>query len=235
MAGTIIADYIRSDANKLSLNVGNTTFATINAMGLLSNTGVQIISPTGTINAASIAAGTIPAGALAAGSVARTNMFAGSVLQVSQAVKTDTWSTSGFTFADITGLSVTLTPTSVNSKFLIMTRVIASSNYWATYVNLLRNGTQLFAGDAAGNRPTPTSFYGTNNTDSNDNGFVHIHNIIFLDSPNTTNQVTYKLQGAGRSEGGSRTMYVNRSVPDRASGEYDARAASSLVVMEIAG
>ena len=59
MAGTIIADYIRTDANKLSLNVGNTTFATINAMGLLSNTGVQIITQNGTINAASIAAGTI--------------------------------------------------------------------------------------------------------------------------------------------------------------------------------
>jgi hypothetical protein len=75
MAGTIIADYIRTDANQLSLNVGNTTFATINAMGFLSNTGVQIISPTGTINAASIAAGSIPAGKLGAASVARSNLY----------------------------------------------------------------------------------------------------------------------------------------------------------------
>ena len=59
MAGTIICDYIRTDANKLSLNVGNTTFATINAGGFYSNTGVQIITQNGTINAASIAAGTI--------------------------------------------------------------------------------------------------------------------------------------------------------------------------------
>jgi hypothetical protein len=28
MAGTITADFIRSDANRLSLQVGNTTFAT---------------------------------------------------------------------------------------------------------------------------------------------------------------------------------------------------------------
>ena len=47
MAGTIIADFIRTDANKLSLNVGNTTFATINAGGLYSNTGVQIINQNG--------------------------------------------------------------------------------------------------------------------------------------------------------------------------------------------
>jgi hypothetical protein len=54
MAGTIIADYIRTDANKLSLNVGNTTFATINAMGLLSNTGVQIIDQNGQLPASSV-------------------------------------------------------------------------------------------------------------------------------------------------------------------------------------
>jgi len=49
MAGTIIADFIRTDANKLSLNVGNTTFATINASGLLSNTGATIIAANGQI------------------------------------------------------------------------------------------------------------------------------------------------------------------------------------------
>ena len=49
MAGTIIADYIRTDANKLSLNVGNVTFATINAGGFYSNTGVQIIDQNGVV------------------------------------------------------------------------------------------------------------------------------------------------------------------------------------------
>ena len=49
MAGTIIADYIRTDANKLSLNVGNVTFATINSSGFFSNTGVQIIDQNGVV------------------------------------------------------------------------------------------------------------------------------------------------------------------------------------------
>jgi hypothetical protein len=52
MAGTIIADYIRTDANKLSLNVGNTTFATINAGGFYSNTGTQIINQNGLVTLA---------------------------------------------------------------------------------------------------------------------------------------------------------------------------------------
>jgi len=65
MAGTIIADYIRADANKISLNVGNTIVASINASGILSNTGSVIISPTGALGSgivldrASIPAGTI--------------------------------------------------------------------------------------------------------------------------------------------------------------------------------
>jgi hypothetical protein len=59
MAGTIICDYIRTDANKLSLNVGNTTFATINAMGLLSNTGVQIINQNGQLQSGAIQDGVI--------------------------------------------------------------------------------------------------------------------------------------------------------------------------------
>jgi len=49
MAGTIIADYIRTDANQLSLNVGNTTFATINSSGFFSNTGTQIIAANGVV------------------------------------------------------------------------------------------------------------------------------------------------------------------------------------------
>jgi hypothetical protein len=49
MAGTIIADYIRADANKISLNVGNTVVASINASGILSNTGSVIVNVNGQI------------------------------------------------------------------------------------------------------------------------------------------------------------------------------------------
>lgn len=49
MAGTIIADFIRADANRISLNVGNTVIASINASGILSNTGSVIINQNGQI------------------------------------------------------------------------------------------------------------------------------------------------------------------------------------------
>jgi len=64
MAGTIIADYIRADANKLSLNVGNTTFATINSSGFFSNTGVQIIDQNGQVGALSVGTNQLQTGAV---------------------------------------------------------------------------------------------------------------------------------------------------------------------------
>ena len=69
LAGTIIADFIRTDANQLSLNVGNTTFATINASGFFSNTGTQLIAANGKISGASVIANTIPTAAIVDASI----------------------------------------------------------------------------------------------------------------------------------------------------------------------
>lgn len=76
MAGTIIADYIRTDANKLSLNVGNTTFATINATGFYSNTGVQLINQNGLVT---LADGQITTAKLADSSVTSAKVASGMV------------------------------------------------------------------------------------------------------------------------------------------------------------
>ena len=161
--------------------------------------------------------------------------LAGSVINVWEARKTDTQSTSGFTFVDVTGLSITLTPTSASSKFLINYNVRASSNFYATYINLLRNGTVLFnEADGAGDgRLRVTSQVVTEATDSNTHGIMHPHSVTLLDSPNTTSSVTYKIQTAGRNP--SYIGYINRSVPDRTSGEFDLRAVSNIVIQEIAG
>ena len=160
-------------------------------------------------------------------------MPAGTIIQVKEVVKTDTWSTTGWSAADITGLSLSITPKSSSSKILCTYNVRASSNYWKTYVNLIRGGTPLFQGTTAGNRPLHTSSIATDSTASNTHGFTHDHTVTFLDSPQTTSTITYKLQGWGRSS--SYVMYVNRSVPDRNVAEYDSRFSSNLILMEVAG
>ena len=159
------------------------------------------------------------------------------IINVTQAVKTDVQTSTNFTFVDISGLSITVNPVSTSSKFLINFLVRGASNYFTSYVRLLRNSTQLGANaDGAGdNRARETSIKVTDQTISNNHGIMHDHNFQFLDEPNTTGATTYKLQMAGRA--GGYIMYVNRTHPDRTpgTGEYDFRAISLMQVYEIGG
>ena len=160
----------------------------------------------------------------------------GHVINTYQATKTDVQAVNNFAMVDVTGLSITLTPKSASSKFLIHYRVPCSGNYFTTYLNLLRDTTILGANaDGAGdNRLRVTSVQVSDQTISNSHGIMHVHTHAFLDSPATTNQITYKIQHCSRGSGNSHTNYINRSVPDRAQGEYDARTISTMVIQEIA-
>ena len=165
----------------------------------------------------------------------------GHVIRMEQAVKTDTQtSQTNHTFLDITGLTLTLTPTAATSKFFITFLVRGSSNYYTSYVKLLRGiggtFTELGANaDGSDNRLRIASAVVDDQTTMNSHGILQHHNFQLLDAPNTTSAVTYKLQMAGRG-GGSNLMYVNRTVPDRGvSNEYDYRSVSYLTVMEIGG
>ena len=170
----------------------------------------------------------------------------GAIINVQQALKTDVQTiTNSGTFPDwedITGLSITMTPKSASSKFFIQSFVMCSGQYWKVYVNLLRVvggvSTELQLGDARGTyRPRYRS--GTlDDTFQDTHGPMQYIPHLIIDSPNTTSDVTYKLQGTGRNQGTNyNIMYINRSVPDRdnSSGEYDDNGSSSIVIMEIAG
>ena len=159
---------------------------------------------------------------------------AGSVIQVAQGFKTDTFSTASTTFLDVSGLSVTLTPTSSSSKFLIMANVTCLNTYYVGHIKLMRNSTEIGAADTAGSRPTYFLSY-SNNINAQTDGPWMREGMDFLDSPNTTSPVTYKLQASSRRDGQGGTFYINRTSPDRDSSAYDGRGVSSIVVMEIAG
>lgn len=218
MAGTIIADFIRTDANQLSLNVGNTTFATINAMGFLSNTGVQIISPTGTINAASIAAGSIPAGKLGAASVARTNMYSGAVLQTIQSGQfSGVTTTSGST--QFSSTTPSITPTSTSSSFLLLwsTSVIVDTDNDSQGSN---NGSVRFEYQIGGTGGAWSALGQFNVPSRGGNGTFT--NAAFLLSPTTTSTVYFRL-GISKNEG-ARSILIN-----------DAWGSNRLFMLEIAG
>ena len=172
---------------------------------------------------------TIQNASLASGVPSAAKLPAGSVLQVVSTTKTDTFTTTATSFTDITGLSVSITPTSASSKILVLVDVNGSQQYGANRValRLLRDSTTIDAGTAVGSRQAAFGGFGTPDSTVPSATVSGNH----LDSPATTSSVTYKMQVACIAGGG--TAYVNRTQADGdESGQI--RMPSSITVMEIA-
>ena len=150
----------------------------------------------------------------------------GGISQVVSTTKTDTFTMSSTTYADITGLSVTITPSSSSSKILIMANVnhVGTVGTSASGIRLLRDSTPISIGDTAGSR--------TLTSGGESYGVVGVtltgDAVMYLDSPATTSATTYKIQIQAYAS----TAYVNRSGVDADSYPYF-RGTSSITVMEV--
>ena len=157
-------------------------------------------------------------------------MAEGSIVQVKQTVKTDTFSTTSTSAVDVTGLSVSITPTSTSNKILVTYDVKASCENVQMSFFLLRDSTNIYIGDASGNRIRVSSVVGgvpdADGSVTNRTG-LQMH-VMFLDSPSTTSEITYKLQCQLNNGDG----YVNRARDDQ-NEVYRNRSASSITVMEV--
>ena len=150
----------------------------------------------------------------------------GGITQVKQTVKKDVTSqssTSTSTFNDISGLSVTITPTSSTNKILVRFCVQMSTNYENSngHIRLLKDGNTI------------SDFTGSDGTVSNGAMFTRMgskwelgdFNNEFLDTAGTTSTISYQLQWS--TEDG-RTIYLNRR---GGSAEYG--AVSYITAMEV--
>ncbi|MFB0965655.1 MAG: hypothetical protein QMC36_08485 [Patescibacteria group bacterium] len=158
------------------------------------------------------------------------------ILQVANAMKNDTWSavTTGNNFYTVPGLSVTLTPTSSNSKFLISPALFAGTTNYQIKYRILRNGTPVVLGAGEGGRPQATGVI----IPYDDVVATQQYRMAFIggsyvDAPASASPVTYEIQMAAYD---TKTVYLNRSPTwqSGASQGYDATPVSSLTVMEIA-
>jgi len=149
----------------------------------------------------------------------------GKIGQVLQTTKTDTTSISSSTFAQISGFSVSITPSATTSKILCMVQLNLGNNSTNLYVRLMRDTTSIFQSDAASSRPQATYGY----TSHGQYG-MNPSPIIYMDSPSSTSALAYSVYW--RSDG-STTGYMNRTVGDRDTANYDPRGVSSIVVMEV--
>ena len=154
---------------------------------------------------------------------------AGGIIQVKSTHITASFQTQSETYTDITGHSVTITPTRADSKILIDYRVSwmhTSSNGASATLRLLRNGTNIGVPVATDDRMGILTL----STDSNGN--MSNSSINYLDSPATTSALTYKIQihldSAGGS--GSHIFGINHWPPND-----NYRGTSSITVYEISG
>ena len=152
----------------------------------------------------------------------------GGIIQTKSVTKTDTFSITSSSFTDVTGLSVSITPTSSSNKILVsynLTCGTEDSGYqWG--IRLMKDSTQIFVGDAAGSRDRVSNFVRNNGSD--------LHTVYpsgqHLDSPSTTSSVTYKLQVVAYTAG--RALHINK-VHNDSNDAAVGRSASSITVMEV--
>ena len=154
----------------------------------------------------------------------------GGIIQVKSVVKTDLFNTASSSFTDITGLSVSITPTRADSKILFQFHLGSfqnQNNSSRAFVRMVRDSTAICVGDAATGHECTAAVC---SRASDDNHTQFPVSMQFLDSPSTTSAVTYKLQASCGNDGG--TLYLNSP------GTVDAQSgntASTITVMEISG
>jgi len=161
--------------------------------------------------------------------ILKSSFPAGSVIQVVQTVKDDVFSSTSTSYVDITGLSASITPTSSSNKIYVSVCISNLVNDADTaQAILLRDSTQI-ANAASGDNVIFGGYNG--GFDDGQTYYGLVPSVVnFLDSPNSTNNLTYKVQA--KRVGGS-IFYLNRNVED--SGTYDQRGISTITLMEIAG
>ena len=158
---------------------------------------------------------------IATGAVTAPKRGAGAILQVVQTFKNDSFSTTSTSYVDITGFSVTITPSSTSNKILLLNFAGLSTdgNSSVQYINLLRGSTAIAQPSVStGFSSTATMFPQS------------ISNMIswsysFLDSPNTTSATTYKWQIKGYTG----TQYINQRALN------DMPRTATMIAMEVAG
>ena len=168
----------------------------------------------------------------------RVNM-AGHIIQIVQGVLST--SASGTTAVgtntyDDSGLLARITPSSASSKILVSYNMCASSfNGYSGKTRIVRNNTPIGLGVQQGTRSVSTSsahtYYSVAGTSVH---HVTLHANQYLDTPNTTSEITYKIQVAAYNTIG---WGVNRSAnyQDGGTQGYDSTPISTLTLMEIGG
>ena len=153
----------------------------------------------------------------------------GGIIQIKSATKTDRQLSNSSSYVDVTGMSVTITPTRSDSKIFIMINVHVGGDQ-ASYLafRVLRDSTVVTQGTHATGNRTNVSFGGRIDQDYDN----YMMSFNFLDSPSTTSATTYKLQVSDAFDSSNRNIVIN-GTGDDANDTYTLCGTSTISVMEV--
>ena len=206
-----VVEILNIGAGVCTITAGTCTVSSTGTLALVQNAGGRLV-----FTSAGVAV--FLADGVAAGAGTK-------IGQVVTTLLTTTFTTTSTSFIDITGLTVSITPTLITSKILVLSSVSGCNNVGVASggFRLARGGTGIFQGDTAGNRIS-----GEQVEPPAADRMVTV-GLSVLDSPATTSATTYSVQAIN---GSAATFYVNRSATDGNSVSYF-RGASSITVMEV--
>ena len=146
---------------------------------------------------------------------------ASKILQVQSVFKADTFSLTSTSFVDITGLSVSITPSSASSTIICMGQLNTSTSGTEYLIaQIVRGATAVGSGTGG------STYNGITVNPSGVTSQMWTQPFSFVDSPATTSATTYKLQIRSSS---TVAAYVNRRTSDTLFG-----GSSNLILMEVA-
>jgi hypothetical protein len=173
----------------------------------------------------------------------------GSVVQIQTSVFTDTATTSNSTWKDISStFGVTITPKFTNSSFLLQAMIHqggdqSSDGRWTMYrigryvhgdLTEVGNGDPSNTGGIGTGCVAAHNWGGFGSTSSGYDQHQANINILYVDIPNTTSPITYRIRWNSNPGGnnGTRKALINRA--ENHGDGYRANTISTLVVTEIA-
>jgi len=148
----------------------------------------------------------------------------GKIGQCVSTLVTSTTSINADTFADISGMTLSITPSASSSKVLIQVQLYVSGGATANQpINLLRDSTVLGRADSNG-----YTFAFRQSGDSQSNSRMHNLSHTILDVPSSSSALTYKLQWKTNSG----PLYLNR--PNNTGGlGANVTTGSTITAMEV--
>ena len=157
----------------------------------------------------------------------------GGVIQIVHANTSSHTYNNNTTYADINGVTATITPTRSDSKILIQCSLAISKEANHSFLGrVVRNGSVITGSGGVAESGHGNQIDGAWWNVRNNIYCANACAVSYLDSPSSTSAVTYKAQG--KTTSASYPFAINRTVSSN-DNEYATPAFSMITLMEISG